>query len=103
MKLYVCWGTFNMPGEGGHPCADAYRALRDAGHKPRVIRAFGMASLPAPLNCTPGRRAVKRLTGNIMVPVLVTDDGDVINESQDIVAWAQGHPAQPYAHQSRTR
>jgi hypothetical protein len=94
VKLYVCWGTFKMPGEGGHPCANAYRALRDAGHKPQVIRSYGMASLPSVLNQTPGRRAAKRLTGSIMVPVLVTDSGEVIQESQDIVAWAQTHPAQ---------
>jgi glutathione S-transferase len=28
-----------------------------------------------------------------MVPVLVTDDGEVINESQRIVEWAKAHPA----------
>src|SRR3954449_1650456 len=31
MKLYVCWGTFPVPQPGGHPCANAYHALRDAG------------------------------------------------------------------------
>lgn len=93
MKLYVCWGTFKMPGEQGHPCANAYRALRDAGHKPKVIRAYGMAALPSVLNQTPGRRAVRRLTGSIVVPILVTDHGEVIQESEDIVAWAQAHPA----------
>lgn len=93
MKLYVCWGTFKMPGEQGHPCAIAYNALKDAGHKPKVIRAYGMASLPMLLNLTPGRRAVKRLTGSIVVPVLVTDTGEVIQESQDIAAWARANPA----------
>jgi hypothetical protein len=93
--LYVCWGTFKMPGEEGHPCANAYKALRDAGHKPKVIRAYGMASLPSVLNQTPGRRAVKRLTGSVVVPVLVTDSGEVIKESADIVAWAKAHPAKP--------
>jgi len=28
-----------------------------------------------------------------MVPVLVTDDGEVIQESDAIVAWAQENPA----------
>ena len=31
MKLYVCYGTFNTPRPGGHPCANAYHALTDAG------------------------------------------------------------------------
>ena len=31
MKLYVCYGTFtNAPRPGGHPCGNAYRALREA-------------------------------------------------------------------------
>ena len=29
MKLYVCWGTFPTPRPGGHPCANAYNALRE--------------------------------------------------------------------------
>jgi Glutathione S-transferase, N-terminal domain len=94
VKLYVCWGTFQLPGESGHPCAHAYRALRLAGYKPQVIRSYGMASLPGLLNQTRGRRAVKRLTGTNVVPVLVTDSGEVIQESDDIVTWANTHPAQ---------
>jgi glutathione S-transferase len=27
------------------------------------------------------------------VPVLVTDEGEAINESQRIVEWAESHPA----------
>jgi hypothetical protein len=96
MKLYVCWGTFDMPGGSEHPCATAHKALRDAGHKPQLIRAFGAASLPSFLsflNHTPGRRAVKRLTGSIEVPALVTDTGEIVHESENIVAWALGHSA----------
>jgi glutaredoxin 2 len=52
-----------------------------------------MAALPSVLNQTPGRRAAKRLTGSIVVPVLVTERGEVIRESENIVAWAQTHPA----------
>jgi hypothetical protein len=32
MKLYVCYGLFYSPRPGGHPCANAYHALKDAGH-----------------------------------------------------------------------
>jgi glutaredoxin 2 len=37
---------------------------------------------------------VKRLTGSYKVPALVLDDGTVINESQNVVAWAKANPAQ---------
>jgi Glutathione S-transferase, N-terminal domain len=94
MKLYVCWGTFDMP--GGHPCATALKALKDAGYRPEVIRAYGAKSLPpflGFLNQTDGRRAVKRLTGSVVVPALVTDTGEVLHESDNIVAWARAHSA----------
>ncbi len=90
MKLYVCWGTFPTPRPGGHPCKTAHDALRDAGHKPEVIKSYGFAPLP---DLTAGRKAVKKLTGQSWVPVLVTDDGEVVQDSKNIVAWAQAHPA----------
>ena len=40
MKLYVCWGTFPTPRPGGHPCANAYHALRDAGYEPEVVKVL---------------------------------------------------------------
>jgi hypothetical protein len=92
LKLYVCYGTFKSPRPGGHPCRNAYQALKDAGHEPEVVKAYGWGALPDSLN--PGRRKeVKRLTGKTWVPVLVTDDGSAIGGSQEIVAWAQAHPA----------
>src|SRR5260370_6585259 len=93
MKLYICWGTFPTPRPGGHPCANAYHALRDAGHEPELIKSYGLALLPAALNNTRGRRQVQELTGNRWVPTLVLDDGTVIDDSKKIVAWAQQHPA----------
>ena len=94
MKLYVCWGTFTKtPRPGGHPCGNAHRALREAGHDPEVVKCYGLGVLPDALNRTSGRREVKRLTGSNMVPVLVTDDGDVVRESQEIEAWARANPA----------
>jgi glutaredoxin 2 len=36
---------------------------------------------------------VRELTGQNWVPVLVTDDGEVIRESKKIVAWAEVNPA----------
>ena len=93
MKLYVCWGTFNSPRPGGHPCGNAHRALKDAGHDPDVARSYGFAPLPAILNRTRGRREVQELTGNRWVPTLLLDDGSVIDGSREIVEWAHNHPA----------
>jgi hypothetical protein len=94
MKLYVCYGTWKpAPRPGGHPCGTAYHALVEAGHAPKVIRTYGLGMLPEPFNQTPGRREVKRLTGNHWVPALVTDDGTVVQGSREIAAWAEAHPA----------
>ena len=91
MKLYVCWGTFPTPWRpGGHPCRNAEKALRDAGHDPEVVKAYGLAPLP---DVTSGRKEVKRLTGKSWVPVLVTGDGEVVADSKNIVAWAERNPA----------
>ena len=91
MRLYVCWGTFDLP--TGHACARAHRALKEAGHDPEVRRAYGSAMLPELLNLTPGRRQVKRLTGNLEVPVLVTEEGEVVQGSREIADWAKANPA----------
>jgi glutaredoxin 2 len=41
---------------------------------------------------SPGRREVKKLTGNYWVPVLVKDDGEVVQGSREIADWARSHP-----------
>jgi glutaredoxin len=93
MKLYICYGTFQTPRPGGHPCRRAYHALRDAGHDPELIKSYGLAALPGAFNQTAGRKAAKELTGSYTVPVLVTDDGEVVSDSKKIEAWAKQHPA----------
>ena len=35
MKLYVCWGTFQTIRPGGHPCANAHKALVEPATNPR--------------------------------------------------------------------
>ena len=93
MKLYVCYGTFGAaPEGGGHPCGAAYKALKDAGHDPEVVKSYGFGVLPSFMNPTHGRREAKRLTGSHKVPVLVTDDDEVVADSKEIVKWAQAHP-----------
>ncbi len=94
MKLYICWGTFSSPRPGGHPCGNAYRALRDAGHTPELVKSYGLTWLPdKPFNQSPGRKRAKELTGSATVPVLELDDGTAIFDSKEIVAWAEAHPA----------
>lgn len=93
MKLYICYGTFQTPRPGGHPCKNAYDALRAAGHDPELVKSYGFGALPDALNQTSGRKEVKRLTGQSWVPALVTDDGEVVQDSKKIVAWAQANPA----------
>jgi hypothetical protein len=94
MKLYVCYGTFKTaPRPGGHPCGNAYHALKDAGHNPEVVKSYGLGLLPQVFNNTRGRREVKELTGNTWVPVLVTDDETVVQGSDKIMEWARAHPA----------
>jgi len=95
MKLYVCYGTWKPAPRPGlkHPCGVAYHALRDAGHDPEVIKSYGLGPLPGILNQTEGRKEVERLTGNRWVPVLVADDGAVVQGSEKIAAWARAHPA----------
>ena len=90
MKLFVCYGTF---GSDHHSCAKAHNALQEAGYDPEVKRCYGMGVLPGLFNLTAGRQEVKRLTGNFMVPVVVTDDGTVIQDSKKIVEWAAANPA----------
>jgi hypothetical protein len=106
MKLYVCWGTFPVPWPrrsaswqpAAHPCKRAHDALRRAGHSPEVVRSYGFAALP---DLTSGRRQVKRLTGESLVPVLVLDDGTVIKDSENIVAWARDNVATSGAQSRR--
>jgi Glutathione S-transferase, N-terminal domain len=102
MKLYVCYGTWKpAPRPGGHPCGQAYHALKDAGYDPQVKRAYGLGILPDSMNeMTSGRREVKQLTGNYWVPALVADDGTVIQGSRQIIEWANAHPAGAAADQA---
>jgi glutathione S-transferase len=94
MKLYICWGTFQTLRPGGHPCANAYKALREAGHDPEVEKVHGLGVGPGFLHHkTSGRKRVEELTGKPTVPVLVLDSGEVLSDSKAIVAWAEANPA----------
>jgi hypothetical protein len=105
MKLYVCYGTWKRaPRPGGHPCGVAHEALQNAGHEPEVVLTYGLGMLPGLINeLAPGRREVKRLTGNHWVPVLVTDGGEVIQGSKEIARWARKHPVKASRRKASAR
>ena len=91
MKLFVCWGTFRSPRPGGHPCRNAHQALKEAGWSPEVEKVYGLGILGDALN--PTRQKIRELTGQNMVPVLRTGDGEVIVGSDKIARWARDNPA----------
>jgi Glutathione S-transferase, N-terminal domain len=91
MKLFVCWGTFRSPRPGGHPCRNAHEALKEAGWNPDVQKSYGLGILGTALN--PTRSEVRKWSGQNMVPVLVTDDDEVIVGSDKIAKWARDNPA----------
>jgi hypothetical protein len=95
MKLYVCWGTFQTPRPPhGHPCHNAYEALKMAGHEPEVVKVHGLGIWPKMFQvATEGRKEVEELTGQRAVPVMVTDSGEAIADSKRIIEWAEAHPA----------
>jgi hypothetical protein len=98
MKLYICWGTFPSPRPGGHPCANAYHALKDAGYEPEVEKVHGLGVGPSIFQFkTEGRKEVERLSGSPSVPILVLDDGEVIPDSKSIMEWAEKNPAKASA------
>lgn len=57
------------------------------------MKSYGFGKLPERFNRSEGRLEAERLTGSNAVPVLVTDDGEIISDSKRIIAWARAHPA----------
>lgn len=70
-----------------------HQALLEAGHEPEVIKVYGLGVGPRVFHwTTDGRREVEELSGQRVVPVLVTDEGEVVTESARIAEWAAAHP-----------
>lgn len=88
MKLYICWST---DGSDHHDCHKVHEALTTAGYKPEMVKARGQEHLPKFLQGK-HRREVFKLTGSYFVPVLILDDGTVMNKPDEVVAWAKSHP-----------
>ena len=90
MKLFTCGQTDHGAGLG-HPCGRAARALREAGHDIEIEAVGGYKLLPWTRR---GKRdAIRELSGQEDVPVLVADDGEVVSGTATIIAWAKEHPA----------
>ena len=90
MKLYTC-GQTDHGAALGHPCGRAARALREAGHTFEIEVIEGYRLMPWTRR---GKRdAIRELSGQEDVPVLVADDGEVVSGTGTIVRWAKDHPA----------
>jgi len=90
MKLYTC-GQRDHGASMGHPCGRAAKALRDAGYEFDIETVGGYRLLPWTRR---GQRdEIRELSGQENVPVLVTDDGEVVSGSGTIARWAREHPA----------
>lgn len=88
MKLYTC-GQTDHGAALGHPCGRAARALREAGHTFDIEVVEGYRLLPWTRR---GKRdAIRELSGQEDVPVLVADDGEVVSGTGTIVRWAREH------------
>jgi hypothetical protein len=93
MKLYTC--PAGKHGGGApliqHPCGVAAKALDDAGHRYETQAVGGFKRVPFSRR---GRRdGIVALTGQEDVPVLLLDDGTVVQGSGAIAGWAAANPA----------
>lgn len=91
MRLIVCWSTAG--GGGHHACGNAYAALREAGHDPKVDKGYSTRIVPNALQLTSGRKEAIRRTGKSDLPVLILDDDTTVAGAKQIVEWARANPA----------
>jgi glutathione S-transferase len=90
MRLYTC-GQRDHGAGLGHPCGRAASALRDAGHDLEIETVGGYRLLQWTRR---GKRdEIRAISGQEDVPVLVTDDGEVVSGTGTIIAWAKAHQA----------
>jgi glutathione S-transferase len=88
MKLYTC-GQRDKQASFGHPCGRAARALRESGHDFEIEEVEGYRLLPWTRRGK--REAIREISGQENVPVLVADDGEVVSGSGEIVRWARAN------------
>jgi hypothetical protein len=87
LTLLVC--HIDDGGPPPHACKRAQRALRAAEQDfDKVVAARG---IPFGLLTTGRRPRLKRLSGQEQLPVLLLPDGETVNGSANIIAWANEH------------
>jgi hypothetical protein len=87
LTLFVC--NIDDGGPPPHACKRAQRELRAAGHHfEKVIAARG---IPFGLFTTGRRPHLKEMSGQEKLPVLRLMNGETINGSANIIAWARDH------------
>ena len=92
MILYTC-GQREKHAAVGHACGRAARALDEAGYEYEIRDLPGYRMVPWTWGQRRhGRDEVKRLTGQINLPVLALDEGRSIVGSDKIMEWAKAHP-----------
>jgi hypothetical protein len=74
-----------------HPCGVAAQALEKAGHSHSVKVVGSFKNVP--FSRRGKREKIIEMTGQQDVPVLVLDNGTVIQGSAAIVDWASSNPA----------
>ncbi len=85
--LYVC--HIDDGGPAPHACRRAQRELRAAGHDfEKVVFAKG---IPFGLFTTGKRPELKEMSGQEKLPVLQLPDGQTVNGSKSIIAWAKAN------------
>jgi glutathione S-transferase len=93
MLLYTCpAGTHGADAPLiKHPCGIAAKALNEAGHTYEHKTVGGFKNIPFSRR---GKRAeIVALTGQEDVPVLLLDDGQTVQGSSAIIAWAAANSA----------
>lgn len=92
MILYTCNQKDHGPVQL-HPCGKAGHALKEAGYEYEIKAKNGYTLMPWTWGSRKSDRAdVKELSGQIAVPILVLDDGEVITGSGTIAKWAKENP-----------
>jgi glutaredoxin len=90
--LYTC-GQKKSLASLGHACGRAAKALDEAGYEYEIRDLPGYRLAPWTWGQRRnGREEVKRLTGQVNLPVLLLDEGRTVVGSGQIVDWAKAHP-----------
>ena len=92
MILYTC--GLEKRQASWHPCGRAAKALDRAGYEYEIKELPGYRLMPWTWRQRrKTREEVRALSGQINLPVLALNEGNVVAGSGNIVEWANAHPA----------